>query len=81
MVNCIDEPAQIGDKGLFVKDGIGVASIFIVCISSDTVWQPPAKFLAFNLISQHPDILTSLPGITKWSPTIHSGWYKLSIVL
>ena len=58
MVNKTEVPAQIGDWGVLVNVGVGIASIFIVLIISVVVVQPAPAFLASNLICQQPGILT-----------------------
>ena len=79
MVNKTEVPAQIGDWGEFVNEGVGIASIFMVLIISVVVVHPAPAFWASNFICQHPGIFTNDAGITKLFPTSHEGLKELSI--
>ena len=57
-------PAQIGEAGVFEKVGFGVASIFIILIFSDKVWQK-SGLTASNFKVQQPGIFTKLAGMVK----------------
>ena len=79
MVNKTEVPAQIGDWGVLVNVGVGIASIFIVLIISVVVVQPAPAFWASNFICQQPGIFTNEDGITKSLPTSQLGLKELSI--
>ncbi len=64
LVNKTEAPAQIGDWGEFVNVGVGIASIFMVLIISETIWQK-SGLTASNFISQQPGIVTTEEGIVK----------------